>query len=228
MTDIEWRAIPGWEGRYEVSNHGSVRSLDRVGTGRDGRLMDHRGRLLRPGPDGRGYLMVSLKREGKRTPMRVHRAVLLAFHGPRPPRADGRHLNGDRRDNRSVNLAWGTRSENAYDTVRHGRNEKAQRAACPLDHELRPPNLTAESQRRRNRDCLACHRASGNAAYAKRKGRPFDFVAAAHRHYRLIMGDQARPGAAHVTRSAQRPSRADAGLSRVGAAPTAAPDGRAE
>lgn len=232
MSDVEWRAIPGWEGMYEVSSDGRVRSLDRWGMQGTTRRW-YRGRTLSATPNGRGsgagYLTVSLKRRGHRTPMLIHRAVLLAFRGPRPPGGLGRHLNGDCQDNRPENLAWGTYSENARDTVRHGKNRQTLRDACPLGHVLAVPNLTTESQRRGNRSCLACSRAGGNAAYAKRKGRPFDVAEAAHRHYALIMKGSARAvaqdGTGQATSPTQGLTRVDAQLSRAETAPSCAPGG---
>jgi len=50
----------------------------------------------------------------------VHSLICEAFHGQRPRGMEVRHLNGNRRDNRSENLSWGTRSENAADRLRHG------------------------------------------------------------------------------------------------------------
>lgn len=221
MNDVEWRALPDWEGSYEVAEDGQIRSLDRYVTHRNSRQF-RRGRVLVPNTDSRGYLMVSLKRCGVRTPMRIHRAVLLAFVGPRPADGVGRHLNGNPLDNRRTNLAWGTYSDNGYDTVLHGRNEKALRTACPLGHLLVLPNLTAESQRRgRNgqRGRKACHRTSSAVAHAKRKGRVIDAPAIADRHYETIMNGAALPGTAHVADPAR-------GSARVGAAPSIQP-GRA-
>ena len=116
-----WKAIPGYEGRYEVSDQGRVRSLDRIvecfGPVKGRYLSKRSGRVLRPGPSNFGHLSVVL---GKNNTQFVHKLVLLAFVGPAPNKHECRHLNGDPADNRLENLCWGTRHENIMDSVRHG------------------------------------------------------------------------------------------------------------
>lgn len=73
-----WRAIPGYEGFYEVSTTGQVRSIDRIIQHRNGPLR-LRGRVLAQHPDGHGYLTVSMSRAGVRRTMRVHALVIHAF-----------------------------------------------------------------------------------------------------------------------------------------------------
>jgi len=115
---MNWRAIPDWEGRYEVSDTGQVRSVDR-------RVRDARGYdvFMRGQPIKsrlvRGYPQVNLMRPGKTWSAKVHTLVLLAFVGQRPDGHEARHLNGDRTDNRLENLRWGTREENDADRVKH-------------------------------------------------------------------------------------------------------------
>lgn len=184
---VEWRAIPEWEGLYEVSDDGQVRSLDRAILGKNGATYRKRGQLLALSGNNRGYWMVHLKRNRARTPMTVHKAVLNAFVGPRPHGLVARHLDGNPHNNNINNLKWGTYSENGHDAVGHGRNEKSNRESCPLDHILAEPNLTLESIRRGHRDCLACKRAGANQAYARRRGHRFDFAVMADEHYREIM-----------------------------------------
>lgn len=189
---VEWRAIPEWEGYYEASDDGQVRSIDRRVKVRN----HHRrypGRLLKQTPDDKNYWRVTLKR-GRSVPrksMQVHQAVLLAFVGPPEPGQVCRHLDGNQDHNHVSNLKWGTRSENCFDTVAHGRNEKANRTHCPLDHVLAEPNLTLGSFRRGLRSCLACHRAGARLAYAKRMDKTIDFAAVADVYYRAIMAGDA-------------------------------------
>ena len=78
-----------------------------------------RGRVLRPRASGKGlkYLQVCLT--GQRN-VTVHRLVLLAFKGEGPAGSQARHINGNSRDNRLVNLCWGTQAENEQDKHRSG------------------------------------------------------------------------------------------------------------
>jgi hypothetical protein len=113
MTTEIWKDIPGFEGRYQASSEGRVRSVDRavrivtrwgVETTRNAR-----GKVLRPAASASGHLMVMLGRRGNRS---VHVLVMLAFEGPPPPGHEVLHLNHQPDDNRRVNLRYGTRSEN--------------------------------------------------------------------------------------------------------------------
>lgn len=119
-----WRPVVGWEGMYEVSDAGRVRS--RVKRWKGGP------RVLRPcqvnvGNGRRPRYAVILIREGKRHSLLVHRLVLIAFVGPCPPGKESRHLNDDPSDNRLENLAWGTRLENAADAKRNGIRRTGER-----------------------------------------------------------------------------------------------------
>ena len=125
MTKEIWVAIPGYEDRYEASNMGRVRSLDRIvmcqGPVKGCYPSRKKGRILRPGPSNFGHLSVVLGRNQTRM---VHDLVLRSFVGPPPTKHECCHINGDPKDNRLSNLRWGTRSENNIDAVRHGRKSK--------------------------------------------------------------------------------------------------------
>ena len=93
--------------------------------------------------DTYGYLQVSLSKDHRKVVRKVHGLVLEAFVGSRPQGMECRHLNGDQRDNRLENLAWGTHKENTADTISHGnfnfhpfpvmRGEKHPRAKLTSD-----------------------------------------------------------------------------------------------
>lgn len=120
-TEEIWKDIPGYEGKYQVSNLGNVRSLDRIGyRHRNGKTfsVNLKGRLLRPGPIKTGHLYVVLGRRTNGIP--VHQLVAKTFMGPRPKDADIRHLNGNPADNRLENLAYGSRTENILDVYKQG------------------------------------------------------------------------------------------------------------
>ena len=115
----QWRPVPGYEGLYEVSDMGRVRSLPRQTNGRWKRASVP-GKVLAPALTDRGYRFVGLCREGVVRPGRIHTLVLTAFRGPRTEMQVCRHLNGDKTDNRLANLVWGTQKENGEDQVRLG------------------------------------------------------------------------------------------------------------
>lgn len=87
----------------------------------------------------------------------VHQLVAQAFLPPRPAGHELRHLNGDHRDCRADNLAWGTRSENVLDQVKHGVHNNARKTHCKNGHPFDEENTLLRYGRRR---CLACQRRS--------------------------------------------------------------------
>lgn len=122
-----WRAIPGWEGLYEASSMGRIRSVDRTIV-RNGRLTLLRGRVLRPSADARGYLRVALSKNGVHSFRKVHHLVLDAFVGPKPEGLETRHFpDNDRRNNRIGNISWGTSAENADDRRNMGTQHRGSR-----------------------------------------------------------------------------------------------------
>jgi len=185
-----WVPIPGYEGYYEASDLGQIRSLDRlVRGGRGTCLRLIRGHVLKQTVEvSGGRRTVSLGRDGKWRTLRVHCLVLTAFRGARPRGMVGCHNNGNVSDNRLENLRWDTPSENMHDEVRHGTHVMAARTHCPRRHQLTAPNLVPSGLVHGHRSCLACSRTHANEKRAKRRGEVFDFQAAADAHYKRIMG----------------------------------------
>jgi hypothetical protein len=123
----EWRDVAGYEGRYQVSSLGRVKSLDRVVRTKDGRLFSLRGIVLRDSPGTHGYPMLDLSKNGQRKRIGVHIIVARAFIGPTPPGQEVRHQDGDRLNRRADNLEYGTRSQNQLDRNRHGTDNRGER-----------------------------------------------------------------------------------------------------
>lgn len=126
-----WASISGWNGFYEVSNLGAVRSLNRAILTRNG-SRQMRGRVLRKSRTKNGYEMVSLTAPGtKRHYAYVHDLVLCAFAGPKSLGKECCHNNGVRCDNRLANLRYDTRSANALDRHQHGTMQQPRGVDCP-------------------------------------------------------------------------------------------------
>lgn len=153
-----WLPVTGWEGYYEVSSEGEVRSLDRYVTLSNGGKRRYKGKRLSPGVNRHGYPTVALTRPGKRQTMKVHRMVLTAFVGPCPDGMEACHNNGDRGDARLANLRWDTPSNNQRDRRRHGTDHQVNKTHCPQGHEYTPENTKVIPSRPTARYCRQCHK----------------------------------------------------------------------
>lgn len=120
--DEEWRPVVGYEGFYEVSNMGRVRSVPRTVMHSRNGPMKLNSRVLRPNTHPAGHRMVDLRRDGESYMAKVHRLVLEAFAGPAPDGYDGCHNDGDPNNNRAENLRWDTHGGNMRDRYWHARN----------------------------------------------------------------------------------------------------------
>ena len=110
----EWRSIEGYEGYYQVSSLGRVKSLSRLANFNGG-IGLRKGKILKPGVVTDGYLQVVLCKDGKHTKFLVHRLVGMAFQDICGQYVNGLeidHKNCCRTDNRAINLRWVTRKEN--------------------------------------------------------------------------------------------------------------------
>ena len=156
-----WKPISGYEGCYEVSDLGRVRSLDRQSHGfRAGRMLKQNIGV------GNGYLYVTLYRKPHKRRANVHTLVLEAFAGPRPDGMEACHNDGDRTNPRLSNLRWGTHSENIYDIVRHGNHFQSTKTRCKNGHPMTPDNVRVNAKGQRT--CRPCARRR-NAAYKASK-----------------------------------------------------------
>lgn len=109
-----WKDIPGYEGEYQASNWGQIRSLDRFVMVK-GVLQRRKGKILRPRPTDSGHVRVNIK--GK--DLSIHRLVMLAFVGPSDLVVN--HLDSNPKNNRLDNLEYTTHSGNMQHAVAAGR-----------------------------------------------------------------------------------------------------------
>ncbi|AEJ92197.1 hypothetical protein OPTIMUS_141 [Mycobacterium phage Optimus] len=193
-----WRDIPGYEGLYQASSKGRIRSLDREvtqmhpsGKGMMTRLW--RGRVLTVGAYSGERYRVALSRDGVREQKGVAVLVALAFHGV-PPEGKNHalHRDGDMYNNLPENIYWGDASDNIQDTIRHGRHRGVTKTHCPHGHALDGNNLHINSTLQ-SRACKACRLANAWAHARKKRGieTPADAKRAyADRRYAEIMNHQ--------------------------------------
>ncbi len=106
VMTAEWRPVTGYEGLYEVSSQGQVRSVSRTVKGREGSDRHIQGKLLTPRTRPDGTLAVNLWKSNAYRQLPVRRLVLSAFDSSRPQGYDAVHVNGDPADNRLQNLQW--------------------------------------------------------------------------------------------------------------------------
>ena len=118
---MNYLPVRGYEGNYEVSAEGHIRSVDRSVVGRDGAIYPFKGRVLHPSlHKDPGYLMVSLWKDGVGTHHYVHRVVAQA-HIPNPLNLpEVNHKNGNRVDPRKDNLEWVSSQSNKIHAVKTG------------------------------------------------------------------------------------------------------------
>lgn len=122
ITEI-WLPVKGYEGLYEVSDLGRIRSvprvIDRRYMGKTDARQSYGGRVLIAYPNSHGYLHVGLWSKNKRQARIVHRLVAEAFLSG-PSERTVNHKNGIKTDNRAANLEWATYSENHLHAVNTG------------------------------------------------------------------------------------------------------------
>ena len=111
MDEEVWKPIEEWEGLYEISSHGRVRSLDRLVRNRCGKYM-LKGRMLKQSSFSNKYLFVQLQDNPRKECRLVHRLVAQAFIPNPNGKKEVNHISGDKTDNQVTNLEWVTRSEN--------------------------------------------------------------------------------------------------------------------
>lgn len=123
-----WLPVIGYEGIYEVSDHGRVRRIAKARGATPGRV-------LSPFKSRKGYLYVELWRGNESHRSAIHHLVLEAFANPRPDGCEVNHKNGDKTHNYLSNLEWLTSQGN--------RNHAREAGLTARGERIRAAKLTA-------------------------------------------------------------------------------------
>jgi len=124
-----WKDIKGYEGLYQVSNIGRVKSLERETFRKDGKKLPLKERILKLRPNKDGYLRVQLcNGSGKTKNFFVHRLVCEAFHENPKNKPCVNHINEDKSDNRACNLALTKRTITTEHTMQEQLKQKANQS----------------------------------------------------------------------------------------------------
>lgn len=117
-----WKEIEGYEGYYEVSNFGNVKSLDRTIIRSDGISFSKQGKIMVQNDDIDGYPTVHLSKGGKDERISVHILVAKAFVPGYKKGLEVNHIDFDRHNNHVDNLEWVTHTENVEHSYKNGRH----------------------------------------------------------------------------------------------------------
>lgn len=132
----EWKDIQGYEGVYQVSNFGRVKSLERYRINNGGTKTLVKERILKPSTNNKGYSRVELSNKTARKPYLVHRLVAEAFIENPNNLPEVNHKDENKSNNRADNLEWITQKENLnYGTRNHRVSLTKGSPAVALDDE---------------------------------------------------------------------------------------------
>ena len=121
-----WKPIEGYEGRYEISNCGRVKSNNYRNKGIS--------KVMKPCSGNKNYLYISLRNKKRRKTFAIHKLVLETFVRKKPKGKQAAHYDGNPQNNYVKNLRWATAKENIEDRKRHGRTARGEKAgAAKLD-----------------------------------------------------------------------------------------------
>ena len=163
-----WKDIKGYEGLYQISNNGNVKSLGRWIDRKCKGKMWKEEKIMKPSVNKKGYLLIGLCKNGVKKMCQVHRLVYEAFYGEIPDGMQVNHINEIKSDNRLENLNlmtpkensnWGTRNERVSEKQTNGKKSKPVLKIDPISNEIVaefPSTKEAERQTGFNHIYLWC------------------------------------------------------------------------
>jgi len=115
-----WKDILGYEGLYQVSNLGNIKSIERLRIDTKGRKRIFPQKIIKPLLSDRGYCQVNLYKNSKLQTRRINRLVALSFIPNLQNKEQVNHINGIKTDNSVPNLEWTTSKENVIHSFKTG------------------------------------------------------------------------------------------------------------
>jgi hypothetical protein len=175
MTE-EWLDINGFEGYYQVSNLGYVKSLQRVIHHKNGSL-SVRERILIRNSGTKGYLTVGLCRDGVHLTKRIHILVALAFIPNPKNKPEVNHKDGNKSNCCASNLEWATTKENSDHATKNGLRGVGSRARSAILTEEDIPIIRRELADGDPLDLVAFrHKVSARSIGAIRRGESWKHI----------------------------------------------------
>lgn len=123
----QWRPVVDYEGTYEVSDLGNIRSVRREVLNKHGRIQVFSARKKACRPSDKGYLQVKLYKDGEKKNGAVHRIVAAAFLGPCPDGHVVDHIDRDRGNPKLTNLQHMTQEDS---DAQGGRGSRGESSSC--------------------------------------------------------------------------------------------------
>ena len=164
----EWRGIKGYEGRYQISSFGRVKSLkDRYG--------NYREKILKPSKNSQGYLYVILHKNSKVKSFRVHRLVALHFIENPNNYKEVNHKDENKENNKVDNLEWCAH----YYNMNYGTRNKR------LSEKLKGRELTEEHKKNLSISCKGSKNPRARKVKCITTGKEFDTVKEAGEYYSI-------------------------------------------
>lgn len=127
----EWRFIKDTNNNYQVSNKGKVRSVYRVVVHSDGKVTNHKSRILKQQNHKKGYKVITINTSGKKRTLKIHRLVAECFIENKTNKNIVNHKDGNKENNNSCNLEWVNNQENVNHAWANGLNKNvARKGSC--------------------------------------------------------------------------------------------------